>query len=103
MYIDDAVGALASTLLADSGPETELLLAHGRNRQAEPSLLKVVDADFHVQEVSDRELHEVYQTTDVTVLRLRRKAKIMKAAAYGTLCQVKAGSASPHSTWQVRT
>ena len=78
MYIDDAVIPLEKTLAAVSGPNTIIYLSHGRNRQAEASFMRAVEATFSVEEVSDSELHEVYQTGDVTVLRLRQRLRSSK-------------------------
>lgn len=78
MYIDDAVIPLGKTLAAVSGPNTIIYLSHGRNRQAEASFMRAVEATFSIEEVPDSELHEVYQTGDVTVLRLHRRPRPSK-------------------------
>ena len=70
MYIDSAVPALVSTLAAVAGPATDVLLAHGRNRQAEPAFLSACQRLFAVADVP--ELDSVYSIGDVRVLRLRR-------------------------------
>ena len=43
------------------------------NRQAEVTFMREAQAVFIVEEVPDVELHEVYQTVDVTVLRLKKE------------------------------
>lgn len=72
MYIEGAVPALVSTLAAVAGPATDVLLAHGRNRQAEPAFLSACQRLFAVADVPAGELDSVYSTGDVRVLRLRR-------------------------------
>ena len=44
-----------------------------RNRQAEETFLHLALRSFRVVAVPDTELHDVYQTGDVSVLRLVRK------------------------------
>jgi hypothetical protein len=44
-----------------------------RNRQAEGKFLRLASSSFGVAAVPDSELHDVYQTVDVTVLRLRKQ------------------------------
>ena len=72
MYIADAVGPLLATLAAVSSKRTEILLAHGRNRQAEARFLQACAGSFLVERVPGQELDAVYQCSDVDVLRLRR-------------------------------
>ena len=71
MYIVDAVPALLATLLAVSGARTEVLMAHGRNRQAEAAFLGACAGKFVIEDVPGQELDPVYQCIDVRVLRLR--------------------------------
>lgn len=71
MYIADAVPDLVATLVALCDRTTEVLLAHGRNRPAEDSFLRIAGTRFAVAVVPDEDLHPVYQCLDVTVLRLR--------------------------------
>jgi hypothetical protein len=72
MYIEGAIPALAATLRAVSDGATEILLAHGRNRQAEPAFLRACVGKFTAEDVPSSELDAVYQCTDVRVLRLRK-------------------------------
>lgn len=73
MYIDDAVMPLVKTLAAVSAAKTQIFIAHGRNRQAEASFRAAAEAEFDTSEVASEDLDAVYQCSDVTVLRLRRK------------------------------
>ena len=72
MYIADAVGPLLATLAALSSERTEVLLAHGRNRQAEVRFLQACAGSFLVERVPSQELDAVYQCSDVDVVRLKR-------------------------------
>ena len=61
-------------------------LCHGferlrRNRQSEGTFLRLASCSFNVAAVSAGELHDVYQTGDVTVLRLVRQGKSNAVAA----------------------
>lgn len=76
MYIEAAVPALVNTLLAAAAPGSEVLLAHGRNRQAEPVFLRACERAFAVADVSEAELDAMYCTSDVRVLRLRKLSDI---------------------------
>jgi len=49
---------------------TQILIAHGRNRGAEPVFLRRCQGLFRVDEVSSDELDPLYQCSDVDVLRL---------------------------------
>lgn len=72
MYIDDAVKPLVATLRAVSTAKTRIYVAHGRNRQAEASFMAAAEAaDFDICEIPGEQLDELYQCSDVTVLRLR--------------------------------
>jgi hypothetical protein len=72
MYIEAAAPALVRTLAAAAGPASEVLLAHGRNRQAEPAFLAACAGVFAVADVPAADLDPAYTTGDVRVLRLRR-------------------------------
>ena len=78
MYIVDAVPALVATLLAVSDGRTEILLAHGRNRQAEAAFLQACMGSLTVEDVPSSELDPVYQCIDVRVLRLRKSGAAMR-------------------------
>lgn len=71
MYISEAVGPLVASLVALSGPGTEVLIAHGRNRQAEPEFMLAAKKCFSVEKICSEELDELYQCADVDVLRLQ--------------------------------
>jgi hypothetical protein len=73
MYIREAVRDLVSTLAAVASERTEVLLAHGRNCFAEEEFMDACGAVFLVQQVGGEELDEVFQCSDVKVLRLTRK------------------------------
>jgi hypothetical protein len=72
MYIEAAAPALVRTLAAAAGPASEVLLAHGRNRQAEPAFLAACAGMFAVADVPAADLDPAYTAGDVRVLRLRR-------------------------------
>ncbi|GMH35959.1 hypothetical protein BSKO_03827 [Bryopsis sp. KO-2023] len=74
MYIPEAVGAIVKTLEGASGSGSCVYVAHGRNNRAEEDFLKLCSRVFWVEDVTSGELDEVYQTSDVTVLRLRKRA-----------------------------
>ena len=59
-----------------NNPELAHLFFFGR--QAEATFMQEAERVFDIEEVPDAELHEVYQTVDVTVLRLRRKSSVSK-------------------------
>lgn len=73
MYVDGVTSLLVETLLAVSGPRTAIIIAHGRNRQAEVSFTNAAQKHFTISEVPTYDLDELYQCTDVTVLLLRLK------------------------------
>ncbi|KAL4447760.1 hypothetical protein ABPG75_004979 [Micractinium tetrahymenae] len=84
MYIAEAVPPLVASLVALSGPATEVYISHGRNRQAEPQFLEAAGKHFSIETVRGDELDEVYQTCDVDVLRLRlRQTQATSEAAGG--------------------
>ena len=70
MYVDELVQPLVQSLAALSHSSTLILVAHGRNRPAEPSFKAAAGAHFSVELVPGCELDDVYQCTDVDVLRL---------------------------------
>lgn len=72
MYVQELVQPLLESLLALSSSTTTVLVAHGRNRPAEPDFKAAAAAHFTVELVPGSELDEVYQCSDVDVLRLRR-------------------------------
>lgn len=72
MYIHDAIGDLVTTLKSVSTEDTEVFIAHGRNRQAEVAFLAVCGGSFAVTDVASNELDPVYQCSDVRVMRLRK-------------------------------
>lgn len=53
------------------GPLPLVLVAHGRNRPAEPSFKAAAARHFSVELMPSCELDEVYQCSDVDALRLR--------------------------------
>lgn len=75
MYCLEAVDSLLSTLKMASDAETIILLAYGRNRQAEQTFLEKAHRYFSVKQVSDEELDDVYRCVDVDVLELRVKSE----------------------------
>ena len=77
MYIDAAVPDLVATLYATCSAESEVYIAHGRNRQAEDRFLHCCKGLFKVTVVEKDQLDDVYQTGDVDVLLLH---KLLSAA-----------------------
>eukprot|EP00878_Enallax_costatus_P010031 GHUV01010470.1.p1 GENE.GHUV01010470.1~~GHUV01010470.1.p1 ORF type:complete len:179 (+),score=53.42 GHUV01010470.1:849-1385(+) len=73
MYIDELAPALVKSLVLLSGPDALIHIAHGRNRPAEPAFRKAAAQHFGIELVPSAELDEVYQCSDVNVLRLRRR------------------------------
>lgn len=73
MYCVEAVDSLLSTLKMAADAGTIILLAYGRNRQAEQTFLEKAHRYFSLKQVSDEELDEVYHCVDVDVLELRLK------------------------------
>lgn len=80
MYVDDLVSPLVQSLLALSDSRTVVLVAHGRNRPAEPAFQALAASHFHIKLVPGCELDEVYQCTDVDVLRMTRRQQPEAAA-----------------------
>jgi len=74
MYIEDLVRLLIRSLTGLSHEGTEIFMAHGRNRQAEGVFLRACAGTFACSDVPESELHEVYQCSDVRVLKLRKLA-----------------------------
>jgi hypothetical protein len=72
MYIDELVPDLVKSLVLLSHPGSTILIAHGRNRPAEPAFRKAAAQHFSIELVPRDELDDVYQCSDVDVLRLRR-------------------------------
>lgn len=73
MYVQELIQPLLQSLTALSNTSTTILVAHGRNRPAEADFMALTAADFTVQLLQGCELDEVYQCSDVDVLRLRRR------------------------------
>lgn len=77
MYIHDAMGDLITTLKAVSSKDTEVFIAHGRNRQAKGAFLAACAGSFVVTDVASDELDPVYQCSDVRAMRLRKCSGIL--------------------------
>ncbi|XP_057824880.2 uncharacterized protein LOC131036885 [Cryptomeria japonica] len=77
MYCVEVVDSLLNTFKMLSGPDTIILLAYGRNRQAEQAFLEKARFNFLIKQVSNEELDDVYQCIDVDVLELRLKNSIL--------------------------
>ncbi len=71
MYIHEAIRDLITTIKAVSTRDTEILIAHGRNRQAEGAFLAACEGSFAVTDFASDELDPVYQCSDVRVMRLQ--------------------------------
>lgn len=74
MYIDGLVQPLIASLAALSHEGSEIFMAYGRNRQAEDTFLRACAGTFAHADVPGTELHQVYQCSDVRVLKLRKLA-----------------------------
>lgn len=74
MYIEEAVDLLIQSIAEMSSKKTQIIFAYGRNRFAESSFLAKCQSIFHVSEITNCELDEKYQCTDVRVLRLQKHA-----------------------------
>lgn len=72
MYITEAAPPLVATLLSVADERTAILIAHGRNRQAEGAFLRACTGLFRITDVPSAELDPLYQCTDVSVLRLEK-------------------------------
>ena len=79
MYIEDLVQPLLTSLYALSHDTSEVFLAHGRNRQAEGAFLKASSGRFTFTDVPEEQLHDVYQCSDVRILKLTRLAHASSA------------------------
>jgi hypothetical protein len=67
----NTAAAAAATAASSSGRgQTQILIAHGRNRGAEPAFLRRCEGVFRVERVAGAELDPLYQCNDVDVLRL---------------------------------
>ena len=72
LYSHEAISPLVETLVALSNPQTQVLLAAGRNQHAGDGFWAAARAWFEVHEVSTNALHAAYRCDDVTVWRLQR-------------------------------
>ena len=70
MYVEDAVLDLVKTLLSASTQDTEIYIAHGRNRQAEATFKQMCIGSFHIAQLASTDMDDIYQTIDVDVLQL---------------------------------
>eukprot|EP00879_Flechtneria_rotunda_P030302 GHRR01032922.1.p1 GENE.GHRR01032922.1~~GHRR01032922.1.p1 ORF type:complete len:247 (+),score=39.72 GHRR01032922.1:247-987(+) len=71
LYADDLVPDLVKSLQLLSHRDSFILVAHGRNRSGEPAFNKAAAPYFSVSMVQCADLDEVYQCSDVDVLKLR--------------------------------
>lgn len=72
MYVEDAVSDLVKTLACASDQDTEIYIAHGRNRQAEATFVRLCSDRFHIAQLASSDMDEIYQTIDVDVLKLSK-------------------------------
>lgn len=72
MYVEQAAADLVGTLAAMTTPASSVILAHGRNRQAEAQFLVAAAAEFVIESVPPDSLDSVLQCSDVFVWFLRR-------------------------------
>lgn len=70
MYIVEALNPLIQTIKYLSGPKTTVLLAYGRNRQAEEMFVAKIAPHFVMEKVADSDLDDLYQCLDVDVYQL---------------------------------
>lgn len=70
MYVEDAVSDLVQTLACAADQDTEIYIAHGRNRQAEATFIRLCSDRFHITQLARCDMDEIYQTVDVDVLKL---------------------------------
>lgn len=70
MYVEDAASDLVKTLVCASDLNTEIYIAHGRNRQAEATFVRLCRDRFHVAQLPRSDMDKTYQTVDVDVLKL---------------------------------
>ena len=73
MYIADAIPQLVQSLAALSDNKTKILVAHGRNRQAESLFFKEVEGIFTVTRLASSDLDDKYQCIDVDVYCLQKR------------------------------
>ena len=73
MYIADAIPQLVQSLAALSDHKTKILVAHGRNRQAETLFFEEVDDMFDVTRVAGTDLDVRFQCIDVDVYCLQKR------------------------------
>lgn len=73
MYIIEALNPLIETMKSLSGVQTTILLAYGRNRQAEEVFQAKIIPHFVMEKVADSALDALYQCIDVDVYHLRLK------------------------------
>ncbi|CAM6099596.1 unnamed protein product [Calypogeia fissa] len=73
MYIVEALGPLIKTMKYLSEPKTKVLLAYGRNRQAEDMFVAKIAPHFVMERVADSDLDDLYQCVDVDVYQLQLK------------------------------
>lgn len=72
MYVEDAVSDLLQTLASTSDQDTEIYIAHGRNRQAEAAFVHLCNDRFHIAQLAQSDMDEIYQTIDIDVLKLSK-------------------------------
>lgn len=72
MYVDEAVPDLVTSLTRLASSSSEVLIAHGRNTSAEQTFAKAIAKTFSMQLLSEEELDDVYQCSDVDVWRLQK-------------------------------
>lgn len=72
MYIEAAIPELVTTLYATCTKDSQVFIAHGRNRQAEDKFMHQCKNLFQIAAVGKDQLDAVYQTGDVDVILLRR-------------------------------
>ena len=72
MYMEDAIPDLLKTLIYAADHGSEIFIAHGRNRQAEATFVRLCNERFRMTHLTDSDMDEVYQTVDVDVLQLSR-------------------------------
>ncbi|KAH7295965.1 hypothetical protein KP509_26G001400 [Ceratopteris richardii] len=73
MYDASSIAALLRTLRCIAGASTCIILAYGRNRQAEDTFFQQLQNCFSINCVNINELDDVYQCVDVDVFIMQRK------------------------------
>ena len=73
MYILECVDVLLDSLVLLSRTDTQIILAYGRNRQAESAFLEKAEILFYVSDIPGSDLDATYQCSDVRVLKLRKR------------------------------